>query len=187
MKTSNLVDYKINLFTPFHKRGLELQNRIVMAPLTRMRAGEGNVPTALNAEYYAQRASAGLIIGEAAQVSPQGLGYPHTPGIHSPEQVEGWKRITKAVHDNGGRIFLQLWHVGRISHQTLQPDGLLPVAPSAIAAGGMPPPAAAALAAGVLAHDEGGHNAAVRRIAASCDGWAACCEASCSIRSWRRV
>ena len=136
MKTSNLVDYKINLFTPFHKRGLELQNRIVMAPLTRMRAGEGNVPTALNAEYYAQRASAGLIIGEAAQVSPQGLGYPHTPGIHSPEQVEGWKRVTKAVHDNGGRIFLQLWHVGRISHPSLQPDGLLPVAPSAVAARG---------------------------------------------------
>ena len=91
------------------------------------------MPTALNATYYAQRASAGLIVSEATQVSPQGVGYPGTPGIHSPEQVAGWKLVTDAVHAAGGRIFLQLWHVGRISHPSLQPDGALPVAPSAIA------------------------------------------------------
>ncbi|PSB06291.1 alkene reductase [filamentous cyanobacterium CCP2] len=110
-----------------------LPNRLVMAPLTRNRAGAGNVPRQLNATYYAQRASAGLLITEATQVSPQGVGYPATPGIHSPEQVEGWKLVTKAVHDRGGKIFLQLWHVGRVSHPSLQPDGALPVAPSAIA------------------------------------------------------
>jgi N-ethylmaleimide reductase len=104
-----------------------------MAPLTRNRAGKGNVPGPLNATYYAQRASAGLIIAEATQVSPQGQGYPSTPGIHSAQQVEGWKLVTDAVHQQGGRIFLQLWHVGRISHPDLQPDGALPVAPSAIA------------------------------------------------------
>ena len=109
-----------------------LKNRVVMAPLTRNRAGEGNVPQAMNTEYYAQRASAGLIITEGSQVSPQGMGYPGTPGIHTPEQVEGWQKITKAVHDKGGHIFLQLWHVGRISHPSLQEDGELPVAPSAI-------------------------------------------------------
>jgi N-ethylmaleimide reductase len=112
---------------------LELSNRIFMAPLTRNRALKGNVPGQINATYYAQRASAGLIISEAAQISPQGLGYPATPGIHSPEQVAGWKIVTEAVHQQGGRIFLQLWHVGRISHPDLQPDGVLPVAPSAIA------------------------------------------------------
>ena len=109
-----------------------LKNRVVMAPLTRNRAGEGNVPQAMNTEYYAQRASAGLIITEGSQVSPQGMGYPGTPGIHTPEQVEGWQKITKAVHDKGGHIFLQLWHVGRISHPSLQEDGELPVAHSAI-------------------------------------------------------
>ncbi len=109
-----------------------LKNRVVMAPLTRNRAGEGNVPQAMNAEYYAQRASAGLIITEGSQVSPQGTGYPGTPGIHTPEQVEGWQKVTKAVSDMGGLIFLQLWHVGRISHPSLQEDGALPVAPSAI-------------------------------------------------------
>ena len=93
----------------------------------------GNIPYALNDEYYAQRASAGLIISEATQVTPEGQGYPYTPGIHSPEQVEGWKLVTDAVHQEGGRIFLQLWHVGRISHPDLQPNGALPVAPSAIA------------------------------------------------------
>jgi N-ethylmaleimide reductase len=106
-----------------------------MAPMTRNRAGAGNVPTALNAEYYVQRASAGLIVTEATQVSAQGVGYPGTPGIHSDAQVEGWRLVTDAVHRAGGRIFLQLWHVGRISHPSLQPDGALPVAPSAIAEG----------------------------------------------------
>ena len=104
--------------------------------MTRNRAGRGNVPGPLNATYYAQRASAGLIISEATQVSPQGIGYPGTPGIHSAEQVAGWKRVTEAVHAANGRIFLQLWHVGRISHPSLQPDGGMPVAPSAIAPAG---------------------------------------------------
>ncbi len=104
-----------------------------MAPLTRSRARQpGNVPTSLNACYYAQRASAALIISEATQVSQQGQGYAWTPGIHSPEQVDGWRLVTDAVHKAGGLIFLQLWHVGRISHPSLQPDGMLPVAPSAI-------------------------------------------------------
>jgi N-ethylmaleimide reductase len=103
-----------------------------MAPMTRNRAGRGNVPTELMAEYYAQRASAGLIITEASQISPQGVGYPSTPGIHSAEQVAGWRRVTDAVHGCDGRIFLQLWHVGRISHPSLQPDGAVPVAPSAL-------------------------------------------------------
>ena len=123
----------IHLLSPVKLGPYELPNRMVMAPLTRNRAGAGNVPQPLNATYYAQRASAGLIITEASQVSPQGLGYPATPGIYSSEQVEGWKLVTKAVHEQGGHIFLQLWHVGRISHPLLQPDGALPVAPSAIA------------------------------------------------------
>jgi N-ethylmaleimide reductase len=123
----------MDLFTPIQLGPYTLPNRIVMAPLTRNRAGARNVPGRLNALYYAQRASAGLIISEASQVSPQGLGYPGTPGIYSPEQVEGWKLVTDAVHQQGGRIFLQLWHVGRISHPDLQPEGALPVAPSALA------------------------------------------------------
>jgi N-ethylmaleimide reductase len=127
---------ELNLFSPIQLGAYELPNRIVMAPLTRNRAGVGNVPTELNVTYYVQRASAGLLISEATQVSPQGLGYPATPGIHSPEQVEGWRSITDAVHAQGGRIFLQLWHVGRISHPDLQPDSALPVAPSAIAPAG---------------------------------------------------
>ena len=123
------------LFDPLTIGSLTLPNRIVMAPLTRMRAKQpGNVPHALNAEYYAQRASAGLIISEATQISQQGQGYPSTPGIHSQEQVQGWKLVTNAVHRAGGRIFLQLWHVGRISHPSHQPNGGLPVAPSALAA-----------------------------------------------------
>jgi len=121
------------LFTPFALSALQLPHRIVMAPMTRNRAGAGNVPTPLVAEHYAQRASAALIVTEATQISPQGVGYPGTPGIHSDEQVEGWRRVTRAVHQQGGRIFLQLWHVGRISHPSLQPNGALPVAPSAIA------------------------------------------------------
>jgi N-ethylmaleimide reductase len=125
-----------DLFSPFNLGPLTLPHRIVMAPMTRNRAGPGNVPGPLNATYYAQRSSAGLIVSEATQVSPQGVGYPGTPGIHSAEQIAGWKLVTEAVHAAGGRIFLQLWHVGRISHPSLQPDGALPVAPSAIAPAG---------------------------------------------------
>ena len=121
-----------DLFTPLTAGQLKLPNRVVMAPLTRNRAGEGNVPQAMNVEYYRQRASAGLIIAEATQISPQGLGYPSTPGIHSAQQIDGWQEVVLAVHDRGGRIVLQLWHVGRISHPSLQPGGVLPVAPSAI-------------------------------------------------------
>lgn len=126
----------IDLFAPVRLGPYELRNRMAMAPLTRNRASVGNVPHELNALYYGQRASAGLIISEASQVSPQGVGYPGTPGIHSREQVGGWKLVTKAVHERGGRIFLQLWHVGRISHPSLQPNGELPVAPSAITPAG---------------------------------------------------
>src|SRR6476620_9665775 len=120
------------LFDPLKVGALTLPNRIVMAPLTRSRAaGEGRVPNALMAEYYAQRASAGLILTEATSVTPMGVGYANTPGLCSDEQVEGWKKITKAVHENGGKIFMQLWHVGRISDPMFL-DGHLPVAPSAI-------------------------------------------------------
>lgn len=121
------------LFQPVRVGPVELANRVVMAPMTRNRAGEGNVPTPIMVEYYRQRASAGLIVTEGSQVVPEGQGYPLTPGIHSDAQVEGWRRITDAVHAEGGRMALQLWHVGRISHPTLQPGGRLPVAPSAIA------------------------------------------------------
>ncbi len=130
------TDNQIGLFSPINLGDLELANRIIMAPLTRNRAGEGNVPQAMNVEYYRQRASAGLIISEGSQISPQGLGYPGTPGIHSDAQVEGWKNVTEAVHKAGGKIFLQLWHVGRISHTSLQIDGARPVAPSALKASG---------------------------------------------------
>ncbi|MCZ4303965.1 alkene reductase [Zoogloeaceae bacterium G21618-S1] len=120
------------LFAPLARRGLTLPNRIVMAPMTRSRAAQpGNIPTALMAEYYAQRASAGLIISEATQISPQGQGYSHTPGIHSAAQIDGWRRVTEAVHAAGGRMVLQLWHVGRMSHPVFH-DGGLPVAPSAL-------------------------------------------------------
>lgn len=122
------------LFTPYSLGDLPLSNRIVMAPLTRSRAGAGCVPTPLMAEYYAQRASAGLIIAEAAQISPQGQGYQDTPGIYNQAQIDGWRRVTDAVHAAGGHIFLQLWHVGRVSHTSLQPQGGQPVAPSAIRA-----------------------------------------------------
>jgi N-ethylmaleimide reductase len=123
------------LFLPYQLGDIELANRLVMAPMTRSRAVERNVPNPIAATYYAQRASAGLIITEATQVSPQGVGYIRTPGIHSAEQVVGWSRITDAVHRADGKIFLQLWHVGRISHPDFQ-GGALPVAPSAIAAQG---------------------------------------------------
>ncbi len=121
-----------NLFDSLKVGSLSLPNRIVMAPLTRMRSKPGNIPWELNAAYYSQRASAGLIISEASQVCQEGQGYPGTPGIHSEEQVQGWRGVTDAVHNAGGRIFLQLWHVGRISHRSHQPGGGLPVAPSAI-------------------------------------------------------
>src|SRR5271170_2121021 len=100
------------LFDPLKLGDLTLPNRVLMAPLTRCRASKGRVPNAMMAEYYAQRASAGLIFSEATSVSPMGVGYPDTPGIWSPEQVEGWKQVTRAVHDAGGRMLLQLWHVG---------------------------------------------------------------------------
>jgi N-ethylmaleimide reductase len=120
------------LFDPLKVGALELPNRIIMAPLTRSRAtGGGRVPNALMAEYYAQRASAGLILSEATSVTPMGVGYADTPGIWSDEQVAGWRQVTDAVHRAGGRIFLQLWHVGRIS-DPLFLDGELPVAPSAV-------------------------------------------------------
>jgi N-ethylmaleimide reductase len=121
-----------DLFTPVEVGPLPLKNRVVMAPLTRSRAAKGNVPSALNALYYAQRASAGLIISEATQVSQQGQGYIATPGVHSAEQICGWSLVTKAVHVAGGHMVLQLWHVGRISHPSFQPGGGLPLAPSAI-------------------------------------------------------
>src|SRR6476661_7801319 len=117
------------LFEPIRLGRMTLPHRIAMAPLTRSRARQpGNVPTPLNASYYVQRSSAALIISEATQVSMQGQGYAWTPGIHSREQIEGWRVVTQAVHDAGGLIFLQLWHVGRISHPLLQPDNMLPVA-----------------------------------------------------------
>jgi N-ethylmaleimide reductase len=125
-----------DLFSPIRLGSWELPNRVVMAPMTRNRAGAGEVPTALMATYYAQRASAGLIVSEGTQISPQGQGYPGTPGIFSKDQVEGWSRATAAVHAAGGRIFCQLWHVGRVSHPLLQPGGALPVAPSALAPSG---------------------------------------------------
>ncbi len=125
-----------DLFQPVQLGGMTLANRIVMAPLTRSRAGKGDVPRALNAEYYAQRATAGLIVSEATNISQQGKGYAYTPGIYTEEQVAGWRLVTDAVHAKGGHIVCQLWHVGRISHPDLQPWGRLPVAPSAIRPGG---------------------------------------------------
>ena len=126
----------LQLLEPAQLGKYSLKNRIVMAPLTRNRAAEGNIPQAMNVEYYRQRATAGLIISEASQISPQGQGYPFTPGIHSAAQIAGWKLVTTAVHEQGGRIFLQLWHVGRVSHPCFQPNAGLPVAPSAIAPAG---------------------------------------------------
>lgn len=122
----------LDLFSPVKLGAISLKNRIVMAPLTRNRAGEGGVPQALNASYYAQRASAGLIISEATPISAMAHGYPALPGIYTDAQVAGWKSVTDAVHAKGGKIVLQLWHVGRISHPSLLPNGALPVAPSAI-------------------------------------------------------
>jgi N-ethylmaleimide reductase len=124
------------LFEPYKLGPIALPNRFVMAPLTRNRAVEGFVPSPLASEYYGQRASAGLLITEASQVSQQGQGYQDTPGIYSKEQVAGWRKVTDRVHERGGRIFIQLWHVGRISHTSLQVNNGAPVAPSAIRAKG---------------------------------------------------
>src|SRR5271168_706319 len=124
-----------NLFDPLKVGELHVPNRIFMAPLTRSRAGVERIPNRLMAQYYAQRAAAGLIVSEATVVSPMGIGYADTPGIWSPEQVEGWKLTTRAVHDAGGRIFLQLWHVGRVSDPRFL-NGAQPVAPSAVAVKG---------------------------------------------------
>lgn len=128
------------LFDPLRIGDIDLATRLVMAPLTRNRAGAGNVPTPLMAEYYAQRANpatgAGLLITEATPISPTAHGYQDTPGIHTPEQVDGWKAVTRAVHERGGRIVVQLWHVGRISHVSLQPGGQAPVSSTARRANG---------------------------------------------------
>jgi N-ethylmaleimide reductase len=124
------------MFTPVNLGSIQLKNRLVMAPLTRMRAVAGDVPNPLAKTYYAQRASAGLIITEATQISALGKGYPATPGIYSPEQTAAWKEIVDAVHAKGGVIVAQLWHVGRISHSSLHPEEGVPEAPSAIAAAG---------------------------------------------------
>lgn len=125
-----------DLFEPVKIGAWQLNNRIVMAPLTRCRVYDDGAPGALQAEYYAQRASAGLIISEATNISPQARGYAFTPGIYSEAQIAGWQQVTQAVHAKGGKIVCQLWHVGRQSHPDLQPNGQLPVAPSAIAAEG---------------------------------------------------
>ncbi len=122
------------LFDSYTLGSMTLSNRIVMAPLTRNRANPGFVPSEMAVEYYAQRASAGLIISEATQISQQGQGYQDTPGIYTQAQIDGWRKVTSAVHEKGGHIFLQLWHVGRISHVDLQPNGAAPVAPSALRA-----------------------------------------------------
>ncbi len=121
------------LFSPIKLGPYSLPNRVVMAPMTRNRAAPNNVPSKMAIQYYGQRASAGLIVTEATQVTPRGIGYPNTPGIHSAEQVDAWKPIVEEVHRNNGHIFLQLWHVGRASHPLFQPNNDLPVAPSAIA------------------------------------------------------
>lgn len=122
-----------HLFVPLQVGAVKTSNRVFMAPLTRCRAGPGDVPGPLSALYYSQRASAGLIVTEATQISPLGKGYPATPGIYSKDQVEGWKPTVQAVHDKGGKMFLQLWHVGRISHSSFHPEDGLPIAPSAVA------------------------------------------------------
>src|SRR5947209_3428081 len=135
VRTSHTMTKPTNLFEPYQLGPITLPNRAVMAPLTRNRAvPPGMVPSPLAVDYYAQRASAGLLITEASQVSQQGQGYQDTPGIYSREQVEGWRKVTDRVHNKGGRIFIQIWHVGRISHVALQVNGGAPVAPSAIAA-----------------------------------------------------
>lgn len=123
-----------SLFQPLKLGRYDLKNRLVLPPLTRQRSGPGDVATALMARYYGQRATAGFMISEGSQIEPRGQGYAWTPGIYSPAQIEGWRQVTAAVHEKGGIIFAQLWHVGRVSHTALQPEGAAPVAPSAIPA-----------------------------------------------------
>lgn len=125
------------LFDPLKVGAIDLKNRVVMAPLTRNRAFDGDTPSDMHVDYYRQRAGAGLIITEASQITPEGKGYAWTPGIHSAAQIAGWKKVTDAVHEAGGKIVIQLWHVGRISHTSLQEGGKAPVAPSAIRAEGV--------------------------------------------------
>lgn len=125
-----------DLFQPVTIGAWQLANRIIMAPLTRCRVKHDGIPGPLQAEYYAQRASAGLIISEATNISPQARGYAYTPGIFTDAQIDGWRHVTEAVHAKQGKIICQLWHTGRYSHPSLQPDGVIPVAPSAIAAEG---------------------------------------------------
>jgi len=132
MTTANAT--KLELLSPATLSDMKLENRMILAPLTRCRAGNGFIPQLMNTIYYAQRASAGLIISEATQVARKGLGYANTPGIYNQQQIEGWKQITKTVHDKGGKIFLQLWHAGRVAHPALLEEGDIPIAPSAIAA-----------------------------------------------------
>ena len=122
-----------HLLSPVQLGDLSLPNRVVLAPLTRSRAGESRIPNDLMATYYSQRASAGLIISEATVISTQAIGWSNSPGIYNEEQIQGWKKVVEAIHAKGGRIFLQLWHMGRASHSSFQPNGELPVAPSAIA------------------------------------------------------
>lgn len=126
------MNNRISLFSPVRLGNVQLKNRVAMAPMTRNRAEEGNVAGELIRKYYTQRSGAGLIITEGSQISPWGAGYPGTPGIYSEAQITGWRKVVDSVHAAGGRIFIQLWHVGRISHPSLQPNGTLPVAPSAI-------------------------------------------------------
>ncbi|PZV25573.1 MAG: alkene reductase [Snowella sp.] len=122
-----------HLLSPVQLGDLSLPNRVVLAPLTRSRAGESRIPNDLMATYYSQRASAGLIISEATVISTQAIGWLNSPGIYNEEQIQGWKKVVEAIHAKGGHIFLQLWHMGRASHSSFQPNGELPVAPSAIA------------------------------------------------------
>src|SRR5450631_4102346 len=132
MKRERPAVLKETLFSSLRLGAIQLPNRIIMAPLTRMRAGAANVPTAMNAEYYAQRASAGLIISEGTAISSDAHGYPNAPGIYPGEQIAGWRVVTDAVHARSGRMFMQIGHHGRNSHSSLRPDGSVPVAPSAI-------------------------------------------------------
>lgn len=167
-----------HLLSPYTAGSISLPNRVVLAPMTRSRAVAGNVPSPLAARYYQQRAAAGLLISEGTQVSPLGVGYIRTPGIHTVDQVAGWATITEAVHAAGGRIFAQLWHVGRVSHPDFH-DGALPVAPSAIqpvgdvftAAGRQPLPTPRALRSDEIAGIvDQFHSAAANAKAAGFDG-----------------
>ncbi|MDR7335445.1 alkene reductase [Roseateles asaccharophilus] len=167
------------LFTPTRIGAIDVTNRIAMAPLTRSRAGMDGVPSPLAVEYYRQRATAGLLIAEATNISRQGRGYAYTPGLYTDEQVRAWKRVTDAVHAEGGKIVVQLWHVGRMSHTSLQEGGAAPVAPSALQAGGQvyteaghqPPSAPRALTLDeIAAIVEDYRQAALRAQAAGFDG-----------------